>query len=185
MKAFDFDGTLYRGDCTVDFYLWCLRKRPKCVFALPKQMRGAFRFALKRIDRNEWKEAFYSFLAYLVDADVLISEFWRSHSKKLNKAVLGFAEEGDVVISASPSFLLCEPCTALGLRLIASEVDRSSGKLLGPNCRGEEKVHRFRSEFGPMRLGEFYTDSLVDTPMMKLAERSYVVHGSRIDCAGD
>ena len=28
MNVFDFDKTIYDGDCTVDFYMYCLKKYP-------------------------------------------------------------------------------------------------------------------------------------------------------------
>lgn len=37
MNVYDFDGTVYRGDSTVDFWLFCLRKKLGLVKYIGKQ----------------------------------------------------------------------------------------------------------------------------------------------------
>lgn len=179
MKGFDFDGTLYRGDSTLDFYLFCLRKRLRCLRAVPAQLWGGLLFAAGRIDRVEFKGRFYRFLPKIEDIDGLVACFWKEHGQKVYEQVVAQSAPDDLVISASPTFLLRPFCEAAGMALIASEVDAKTGALLGPNCRGEEKVRRFREAYGDLTLDEFYTDSLADTPMTRCARASYlVVHGS-------
>lgn len=180
MRGFDFDGTLYRGDSTFDFYLFTLRKRSRCARVLPNQLMGIWLFAMKRIDREEFKARFYSFLRYVDDVPGLVEAFWRRHAYKVNEPILRKAVTGDLVISASPSFLLGPFCEHKGLSLIASEVDMTTGALIGPNCRGGEKVRRFREQYGDLILDEFYTDSLVDAPMAACARRSYLVRRSDV-----
>lgn len=181
MKGFDFDGTLYRGDSTLDFYLFAVQKQPRCLRALPAQLKGAALFGAKHIDRDEFKERFYRFLGYLADVGSLVDDFWKTHGNKVNGLVMDEAAAGDLVISASPAFLLKPFCDRMGLELIASEVDETTGALLGPNCRGKEKVRRFRETYGDLMLDEFYTDSLADTPMTTCARISYLVDGERIN----
>ena len=46
----------------------------------------------------------------------------------------------DVIISASPEILLTEICRRLGIKyLIASKVEKITGKYYGENCYGKEK----------------------------------------------
>lgn len=179
MNGFDFDGTLYRGDSTLDFYFFVVRKQPRCLRALPRQIKGAFLFALKRIDRDEFKECFYCFLRYAHGIDDLIDAFWAKHRSKIYPSVMERVVAGDLVISASPTFLLQPFCSDIGVELIASEVDKAAGKLLGLNCRREEKVRRFHDAYGDIELDEFYSDSLTDTPMAACATKSFLIdHGS-------
>ncbi|MGN0993694.1 MAG: hypothetical protein ACI4PD_01130, partial [Butyricicoccus sp.] len=35
MNVYDFDNTIYRGESTVDFFRFCLRKKPSMVRYLP------------------------------------------------------------------------------------------------------------------------------------------------------
>ena len=50
-------------------------------------------------------------------------------------------------------------------------MDRHSGWTLGENNHGEEKVTRFYKEYPNVEIAEFYSDSLSDTPLARLAER--------------
>ena len=34
--VYDFDGTIYDGDSSIDFFLFCLKKNIKVIFYLPK-----------------------------------------------------------------------------------------------------------------------------------------------------
>ncbi len=42
MNVYDFDGTIYSGDSTIDFYLFCLRKQPEILCMGGKQIKGFF-----------------------------------------------------------------------------------------------------------------------------------------------
>ena len=62
---------------------------------------------------------------------------------------------------------------------IASQVSPETGALLGPNCRGEEKAVRLRRARPEALVEEFYSDSLSDTPLARLALRAYLVKAGR------
>ena len=79
-----------------------------------------------------------------------------------------------------PEFLLAPIAAQLGARLIASRVDPFTGQYDGENCHGAEKVRRFQAEFGGARPDAFYSDSLSDAPMARLATRAYLVRGERV-----
>ena len=44
MNVYDFDGTLYDGDSTMDLYRYCLLRRPYIVFCLPGQLHARSRY---------------------------------------------------------------------------------------------------------------------------------------------
>ncbi len=81
----------------------------------------------------------------------------------------------DVVISASPEFLLQSICNRLGVSLIASKVDPSTGQFTVKNCHGQEKVKRFTELYPNETIDEFYTDSKSDYPFAALAKKVYLV----------
>lgn len=180
MNVFDFDNTLYRGDCTLDFWRFAIVRNPVCLLDVPAQVLAAAGYALGRLTKEEFKQSFYRFLKRLDDPEGLVAEFWDSSMRKLNKDVLSYANEGDLVVSASPSFLLRLPCQKLGLSLIASEVDISTGRLEGPNCYGATKVDRIRAEGFPLHYEKGFSDSLSDMPMLSLANEPYIVNSGRI-----
>ena len=93
-----------------------------------------------------------------------------------SKYYLAQKRPDDVIISASPSFLLRDICKELGIgTLIASEADEKTGKWLRKNCYGAEKVVRYREIFGDEKIDEFYSDSLSDSPLAEIAEKAFVV----------
>jgi len=184
INLFDFDKTIYDGDSTIDFYLYCLRRQPKLILALPRQMLAFVRYAFGIIGKNQWKEGFFSFLTRARNVDSLVLRFWESHEKKIKSFYLEMEHSSDVVISASPEFLLAPICAKLGVKaLIATKVDQKSGRLLGKNCRGTEKVSRLKEQFPDCRVLCAYSDSLTDLPMLNLAEQAYLIRGEkRIPC---
>ncbi len=181
MNVYDFDGTIYDGDSTVDFYFFCLRRKPGIIKKAPQQFKGLLFYAMRKITKKEYKEFFYSFLSALDDVDVEIDSFWRHKKRKIKGWYWRQKKREDVIISASPAFLI-EPIGAdLGVGLvIASDVNRHTGKCEGENCRGEEKVKRFQKAFPNAYIDEFYSDAITDLPLARLAQKSFLVKGETI-----
>ena len=176
LNAYDFDGTIYRGDSTKDFYFFCLFHYPKIIRALPVQIKGAVLFSIRLSSLKDFKTSFYSFLKYIDDFEKAVSLFWDKYNKKIEKWYLKQKEKDDVIISASPEFLLSEMCQRLGVsNLIATKIDPLSGKHLSENCKGEEKVRRFKEQFPSKKINHFYYDSKSDLPMCRLADFSHII----------
>ena len=181
INLFDFDKTIYDGDSTIDFYLYCLRRQPNLIVALPRQILAFVRYAFRSIGKDQWKEEFFSFLAGTKDTDLLVLRFWESHENKIKSFYLKMDHSRDVVISASPEFLLAPICAKLGVKaLIATKVDQKTGRLIGKNCRGTEKVTRLEEQFPDCRVLCAYSDSLTDLPILNLAEQAYLVRGKKL-----
>lgn len=180
MQIFDFDGTLYDGDSTVDFFRYALRKRPACLLAAPSIVAAGLSYGLKRIPLERFKGRFYRFLRRAGDVEGLVQDFWEGHWRKVKPEVAALVQPGDVVASASPAFLLGPACERLGVRLIASEVDPATGRLLGPNCRDHEKARRLRAAGLEGKIDVFYTDSTADAPCVAMAKRGVLVRGRQM-----
>ena len=177
MNVYDFDKTIYDGDSTVDFYFFCLSRRPSVLRSFPLQLSAFARYGLKRISKTRMKEIFFSYLKHTGDVPALVEDFWAGHRQRLLPWYLGQKKPDDVIISASPEFLLRPVCQSLGVgRLIASRVAVPSGAFDGLNCYAEEKPVRFAAECPGAQVEEFYSDSLSDSPMAQLAQRSFLVH---------
>ena len=181
MNLFDFDGTIYDGDSSKDFYFYCLKKYPKIrKRALKTAIYGAG-FGLKLVKKLTFKEQLFSFVADIDDLDKAIHDFWEIHKKNVKKWYLDMRKDTDIIISASPEFLLADFCRELGAeRLMASRVDKKTGKFDGANCHGEEKVKRFRAIYPDAHVEEFYSDLYCDTPLAKLADRAFIVKGEKL-----
>lgn len=175
MNVYDFDGTIYSGDSTVDFFLYVLKHRPSLICYVPKQAFGFLLYGLKRISKTKLKEYFFSFLSG-IDAEKLAEDFWDQNQNKIFAWYFNQQKQDDIVISASPRFLLQPICGRLGIRhLIASEVDPKTGTFAGENCRGQEKVQRLASEYNVIHIDSFYSDSRSDLPLARIADKAFFV----------
>lgn len=181
MNVFDFDGTIYDGDSTRDFFAFCLKKYPQTWLSLPRTGICAVGFALRLLPKTRFKQNFYRFLRGVPDIEKAVEQFWQEHMRNIQAWYWKVRAEGDLVISASPEFLLEIPCRQLGiLPPIASRVDAKTGVYTGTNCHGREKVRRFHEQFGQASVEKFYSDSKSDSPMAELAEQAFFIQKGQV-----
>jgi phosphoserine phosphatase len=175
INVYDFDATVYNGDSTVDFWLFELKYRPKLLLLVPYQCFSALLCMLGFIKKGAFKERFFCFLKSVPNIENDVIRFWNTHYGKMAAGYLRQKNESDVIISASPEFLLRPACEKLGIRgLIATRVNPLTGKFLSANCYGEEKAARFKAQYPAGTVDNFYSDSFSDAPMARLAERSFL-----------
>lgn len=181
MNVYDFDKTIYKNDSTADFFLYCLRKHPGIIGILPSIFAGFIKYYIfKKGTKTQFKENIFRFVNY-IDYEKDIKEFWSINNKKIKDFYIKQQQKDDVIISASPRFVLEPICKELGINnLICSEVDVHSGKYDGENCHGKEKVVRFRALYKNNKVDKFYSDSKSDTPMAMISEEPYLVKGNKI-----
>lgn len=182
MNVYDFDKTIYNGDSTFDFYIFCLKKNPTVIFGLRKVFVPYMRHLFGVGTKTEFKEKIYEGFLPKINVDALLTEFWSRNIGKIKKFYLDMRRDDDVIISASPYFLL-KPCAdILGIKyLYASDVDKKSGKYSGVNCHGKEKVIRFENAgFKQEDIEAFFSDSLSDSPLANISSKAYIVKGERL-----
>ena len=180
MNVYDFDETIYNGDSTRDFVIRCMKKHPKALLHIPSIGFYTLRYYLfHKGDKTEFKEHVYGFLKACGD-EKDVEAFW---SEKLGGIKAFYCEthrDDDVIISASPEFLLKPLEKQLHIKVIASRVDIHTGKYTGINCYHAEKVRRFREVFPDGEIDDFYSDSYSDEPLAKLAKRAFIVDGEEL-----
>jgi phosphoserine phosphatase len=182
MNVYDFDNTIYEGDSTVDFYLSCLRRYPALWARLPLLGIHGLMFLTGTIHKTQFKERFFGFLHHIPNVQQEVEHFWDGHEKKIKRWYRDQRREDDVIISASPEFLLRPIIERLGGGvLIVSRVNASSGRFSGLNCYGSEKVVRFYERYPDCNVEGFYSDSLSDAPMAALAKQAYLVKGDHME----
>lgn len=180
MNVYDFDGTIYKGDSTLDFYLFALRRKPALVCCWPRQLRGILLYKLHKISKTDMKEYFYCFLQK-IPAEEMLEEFWNEKQCRICSWYLQQKKADDVVISASPEFLLQPVCERLQIKsLIASRVDMHTGRYAGKNCRGKEKVERFYAVYPQGQIEKFYSDSQADLPLAQISGKAFLVKNGSI-----
>jgi len=176
MNVYDFDGTIYNGDSSIDFWLFCLKKKKSLVLYLPFQCLAFVLYSLRVFDKNGLKSAFFSFFKGIRCVDDFVNLFWDENENKIANWYQDVKRQDDCVISASPEFLLREICNRMKiLNLIATDVDTTTGKLKGKNCYGHRKVELWKQKFPKETLNCFYSDSKSDAPMARLANNAFFV----------
>lgn len=179
MDVYDFDGTLYQGDSTTDFLKWCMRRHPRIVLTLPRTaLAAAACFGMHCTEKTRFKNTLYRFLPLIPDIESEVARFWNAHRERI--AGPCNPKQGDLVISASPEFLLRDLCAERGLSLMASPVDPHTGRTLGPNCSGAEKVVRLRAVYPDEPVETFYSDSRSDNPLAEIAHAAFFVKDGRL-----
>lgn len=140
MNVYDFDKTIYDGDSTADFYIFSLKRHKKILLLAPSLIGAFLKFYVFKIGtKTQFKEKMYKFLKYC-DIQKDINDFWNINIDKIKPFYKNQQQKDDVIISASPEFLLAPICKTLKINyLMASVVDEHTGKYSGINCHGEEK----------------------------------------------
>ncbi len=175
VNLYDFDKTIYSGDSTADFFLFCLRRYPRIVLTIPQFFISCLRYLGGGRSKERMKESFYRFLLYVPDVPGMVRLFWERNEGKIQPWYLNQKKRTDIIISASPRFLLGPVCDRLSVTLIASEVDAQTGRYSGKNCFGEEKARRLLAMNAELQVESFYSDSKSDLPLAKLAEKAFIV----------
>ena len=174
-NVYDFDGTIYNGSSPLDFVLFCVRKKPKLLLTSSgKALVGFILYVAHIISKEKCKSMAFSFLKHIY-AESLVDDFWDKKRHKIKSWYLEQKENTDIIISASPEFLLKPICEELGVILIGSIVDIKTGATFGKNNSGEQKVKRLFSAFPDIEVNKFYTDSKIDLPLAKISKEPFLV----------
>ncbi len=176
MNTYDFDKTIFYPDSSCTFYIYCLKNFPgKVLPTAPRSIAKAAAYKSGRISAKQLKEQLFSFLPKIPDIDAVVARFWEENRWRIAPWYLAQKTGDDLIISASPEFLLEPICRELGVRLIGTRMDKHSGRISGENCHDAEKVRRFRESFPEAATENFYSDSLTDSPMAEIAGRAFIV----------
>ena len=180
MNAYDFDKTIYPGDSAAHFWRWCAAKRPAAILRASAALGPALRAVGGDLSRGDLKQGLFAVLGGIDDPVREAERFWDEHIQRIFPWYLERKRADDLVISASPDFLIGEACRRLGIAHIATGMDSATGRLTTPNCWGAEKVRRYKAAYGDAPIGEFYSDSLSDLPRMALSARGYLVKNGAV-----
>lgn len=181
MNTYDFDKTIFYPDSSAAFYCFCFRRFPRAVWkSVPRSLVMTIGYAFKKLDAKALKQQLFSFLPDIADIDSAVLDFWSKNRRRIGEWYLRQKRDDDVIISASPEFLLKPVCDELGVALIGTRMDKNTGRIIGLNCHDSEKVSRFLTAFPDGHTEAFYSDSLSDTPMAELADSAFMVKKNRV-----
>lgn len=176
MNVYDFDETILYGDTEEYFIPWIFKNYPhlqsyysEYIFYLTIQKMGL-------ITQDDSRPHMYAFLKGIENIDEVVEKFWDEHEKFVKKWYFDIQRKDDLIISASPEFLLIPICKRLGIsRLIASFMDKKTGKLTDKFNYGERKVTRYREVYGDETPECFYSDSESDRFMARISAKAIKV----------
>lgn len=181
MNVYDFDKTIYKKDSSVEFYKYVIRRNPPLAFkCLPKQILAILKYKLSLTTKERLKETYFSFLEN-IDAPEILNGFVERELKNINGWYQEQQRADDIIISASPEFLVRAFAEKLGTtNVIASKVDIATGAYSGKNCHGKEKLVRLCHEFPEAVIDNFYSDSASDIYLAQRAKHAFMVKKNKI-----
>ena len=175
MNVYDFDGTIFYTDCTIDFGIWCMNRHPRLWFTyFPKALRAFIRHKRGKMPNYLMQRIIFSYLTQIDDFDEQIEKYWDKNEKKISGWYLDQKRPDDLIISASPKCIIGPIAKRLGVNCIATEYDREYGVFLNNLMYAKEKA-RYIIDQGFLVIEKFYSDSLADTPIALCAEKAYLV----------
>ena len=132
---------------------------------------------------TQFKSVLFGEMAKRFDLEREAALFWQSEKTKAKLGKWFETRPRDlpiVIASASPEFELQYAAKLLGVKtLIGTRCDAKTGRLIGKNCKGEEKLRRIAEVVGAFEIRAMYTDDAkADGPLLARAEEGYIVtHG--------
>lgn len=176
MNTYDFDKTIFYPDSSATFIKWYMRRHiGQMLLWLPQMTLAAVAYILGLIPKEKVKEHAFSFVRRVDDIDAVLDEYWSTHTGHIGAWYLKQRRDDDIIISASPEFVVRPMAERLGVELIASPMDKKTGKMYGKNCHGDEKVRRFYEAHPDAVTENFYSDSRSDAPMARIAQKAFLV----------
>ena len=178
MNAYDFDGTIYPKNSTVDFALWCMNRHPKLYFTYSFRVLNAFlMYKIGRMPTYKFQHRLFGFLGKVDDFDIQIERYWDKNESKISEWYLAQKKSDDLIISASPACIIAPIAKRLGVNFVATEYDRECDVFVDNLMYAKEKA-RYIIDKGFPKIDNFYSDCLSDTPLALCAEKAYLVTGS-------
>ena len=175
MNVYDFDGTIFPGDCSIGFSVWCMNRHPKLWFTyFPRAVRAFVQYKRGKIPNYRLQCEVFSYLTKVHDFDVQIERYWDRNEKKIAPWYLAQKRPDDLIISASPLCIIERIAGRLGVDCVATEYDREFGVLLNNLMYATEKS-MYMIEQGLPQIENFYSDSLADTPLALCSDHAHLV----------
>lgn len=185
---FDFDGTITTKDTFLEFIRFS-KGNQRFYTGLLLNLPYLIAFKIKLIPNQKAKEKVLQFFfkdAPVADFQEQCALFARKILPKLIRPkaieeIKKLQQEGTVVVvvSASAENWIQSWVHDFGVELIASRLEvidgRLTGRLIGINCRGKEKVRRILEKYTVSDYAEVYAygDSKGDEEMLKLAKYAF------------
>ena len=179
MNGYDFDDTIFRGNSMRRFAIFCTLRFPYLILFVPVLLIALLLRGLRILNKNRYLHMISLYVALVPNVEKFVVKFWDKNIARIKPWYLAQKRDDDVIVSASPFFLVVEACKRLGVACLATNLD-THGRLRGEHYYGKVKVSMFKLIFEGKQLASYYSDSLSDTPMFTFAEKGYYVKGDEV-----
>ncbi|MGB3584907.1 MAG: HAD family hydrolase [Tunicatimonas sp.] len=185
---FDFDGTITNRDSFIDFIVF-YHGRFAAYFGLFRLLPFLLAYKIKLMPNWQAKEKVMTYFFKgepLADFQTRCEQYATERIPQITRksalqAIQKHQELGNDIylVSASPENWLLAWCQQKEIKLLASRLEvskgRLTGNLLGKNCYGPEKVVRIRQVVDLSHYQNVYSygDSSGDRQMLQLADHAY------------
>lgn len=196
LAIFDVDFTITNKETLLEFFKFMLKKDKKNIKYLLRVIISGILYGIKVYDEKRVKECFLKFIDGIDEKDLnnlvknyyderLTNIFYKDAIDKIKE----LKQKGYKIylISASPEFYLKEFYAIKEVdMIIGTRFHFNDGKfvrkMLGANCKGEEKVKRLMSVLKEKNIrvdfknSLMFSDSLSDTPLLDLVGNGYLIN---------
>ncbi len=172
INVYDFDETICFKDSTIGFWKFCAKKKPIILICVPIQVLAVL---LYKFGITKKMSLFYIFLKFLKGNTQYIKDFCDIQEKNICEWYLKQKQPTDVIVSASPEFLIKELCERIGVRYVASQVDYKTGKYSELPCKGKQKPIQFYKKFKNETVNKSYGNAKSDIYMIKAGKEGYMI----------
>lgn len=184
IKVFDFDNTLYHGESSIDLAFYMIRRNRKILLYVPSIVYNLAKYKMCLIDRDKAEKEINDFLKVAVkdkyEAAELVESFWAENIHRLDLNIIKRVNKDDVIITAGPDMLINAIKDKLGTEnILSSVIDPDKREMTYFNF-GENKAKRYKEVYGDTPIDSLYTDSFNDKPLMKLANKVFIVEKGRL-----
>lgn len=196
LAIFDIDYTITKKETLMEFYKYSLEEDIKNIRFLPRALYSGLMYGVGIYDERRVKECFLKFIDNIEEEKLqdLVKRFYKNRlSKILYKDAVDMMyklkKEGyDIyLISASPEFYINEFYNIDVVdKVIGTRFEFKEGKfirkMLGCNCKGEEKVRRLKEVLSKENIevdfkeSYMFSDSLSDKPLLDLVGKPYLIN---------
>ncbi len=196
LAIFDIDYTITKKETLMELFKYVIKKDKKNLRFLPRAIYCGIMYAIGIYDERKVKETFLRFIDGIKEEELaeLVKEFYDERLKNILyddalKMIKKLKNEGyDIyLISASPEFYVNEFYNIKEVdKVIGTKFGFENGtfvrKMVGNNCKGEEKVRRLKEVLKDEKIevdfkeSYMFSDSLSDKPLLDLVGKPYLIN---------
>lgn len=196
LAIFDIDYTITKKETLMELFKYVIKKDKKNLRFLPRAIYCGIMYAIGIYDERKVKETFLRFIDGIKEEALaeLVKEFYDERLKNILyddalKMMKKLKNEGyDIyLISASPEFYVNEFYNIKEVdKVIGTKFGFENGafvrKMVGNNCKGEEKVRRLKEILKNEKIevdfkeSYMFSDSLSDKPLLDLVGKPYLIN---------